>query len=202
MNQKTYIAIDLKSFYASADCVMRGLDPLTTNLLVADPGRTEKTICLAVSPSLKSYGISGRARLFEAVQQVKQANALRLAKAPGGKFTGSSWDATQLAQDPGLAIDYISAPPQMAYYMQQSAAIYEAYLRYVAPEHIHVYSIDEVFIDATPYLRTSGLDACGFARLRWPWISSPNILSRTSTVPGSPSWMRLPTAACCGITAL
>lgn len=165
MKEKTYIAIDLKSFYASAECVLRGLDPLTTNLLVADAARTEKTICLAVSPSLKAYGISGRARLFEAVAQVKQANALRLANAPNRTFTGASCDATQLAKDPSLAIDYITAPPQMAYYMELSAKIYETYLKHVAPEDIHVYSIDEVFIDATPYLRSSGLDGYGFARM-------------------------------------
>lgn len=164
MKEKTYIAIDLKSFYASAECVLRGLDPLTTNLLVADASRTEKTICLAVSPSLKAYGISGRARLFEAVEQIKKANALRLEKAPGRCFTGSSCNAVELAKNPSLAIDYITAPPQMAYYMERSAAIYEAYLKYVAPEDIHVYSIDEVFIDATPYLRFSGLDGCAFAR--------------------------------------
>lgn len=165
MKEKTYIAIDLKSFYASAECVLRGLDPLTTNLLVADASRTEKTICLAVSPSLKAYGISGRARLFEAVAQVKQANALRLANAPNRTFTGASCDAMQLAKDPSLAIDYITAPPQMAYYMELSAKIYETYLKHVAPEDIHVYSIDEVFIDATPYLKSSGLDGYGFARM-------------------------------------
>lgn len=165
MKERIYIAIDLKSFYASAECVWRGVDPLTTNLLVADASRTEKTICLAVSPSLKAYGISGRARLFEAVEQVRRANALRIANAPGHKFTGKSWDARELAANPGLAIDYITAPPRMAYYMEQSALVYGVYLKYVAPEDIHVYSIDEVFIDATPYLRTSGLDGYGFARM-------------------------------------
>ena len=162
--QKTYIAIDLKSFYASVECVVRNLDPLTTNLLVADPGRTEKTICLAVSPSLKSYGISGRARLFEAVEQVRQANALRRGIAPGRKLTGKSYDAKALQENPSLEIDYITAPPQMALYMQYSARIYEIYLRYVAPEDIHPYSVDEVFIDATPYLRAAGMDGYGFAR--------------------------------------
>ena len=162
--QKTYIAIDLKSFYASVECVVRNLDPLTTNLLVADPGRTEKTICLAVSPSLKSYGISGRARLFEAVEQVRQANALRRGIAPGRKLTGKSYDAKALQENPSLEIDYITAPPQMALYMQYSARIYEIYLRYVAPEDIHPYSVDEVFIDATPYLRAAGTDGYGFAR--------------------------------------
>lgn len=164
MKEKTYIAIDLKSFFASVECVHRGLDPMTTNLLVADESRTQKTICLAVSPSLKAYGISGRARLFEAIEQVKKANAMRREKAPGKQFTGSSCDAAELAGNPGLAIDYITAPPRMAQYMQCSAKVYETYLRYVAPEDIHVYSIDEVFIDATPYLRASGLTAYEFAR--------------------------------------
>ncbi len=152
---KQYASIDLKSFYASVECVERGLDPLTTNLLVADSSRTEKTICLAVSPSLKVYGISGRARLFEALEQVRQANALRREKAPGRKFTGKSWDARELAKNPSLEIDFITAPPQMALYMQYSARIYETYLKYVSPEDIHVYSIDEVFMDITPYLRAS-----------------------------------------------
>ncbi len=164
MKERVYAAIDLKSFYASAECVERGLDPLTTNLLVADPSRTEKTICLAVSPSLKAYGISGRARLFEAVEQIKQANALRREKAPGKQFTGSSCDAKELAENPSLAIDYITAPPQMAHYMEHSAKIYEVYLKYVAPEDIHVYSIDEVFMELTPYLRSSGLTAYQFVR--------------------------------------
>ena len=164
MKERIYAAIDLKSFYASAECVERGLDPMTTNLLVADPSRTEKTICLAVSPSLKSYGISGRARLFEAVEQIKQANALRREKAPGKKFTGSSCNARELAENPSLAIDYITAPPQMAHYMEHSAKIYEVYLKYVAPEDIHVYSIDEVFMEITPYLRASGLTAYQFVR--------------------------------------
>lgn len=164
MKEKTYIAIDLKSFFASVECVSRGLDPMTTNLLVADESRTQKTICLAVSPALKAYGISGRARLFEAVEQVKKANAMRRERAPGRVFTGSSWDANQLAKDPSLSIDYITAPPRMAQYMQCSAKVYETYLKYVSPEDIHVYSIDEVFIDATPYLRSSGLTAYEFAR--------------------------------------
>lgn len=163
MKQKYYIAIDLKSFYASVECIERGLDPLTTNLLVADASRTEKTICLAVSPSLKAFGIPGRPRLFEAIDLVKQANALRQLKAPGQKLTGKSYDANRLASDPTLAIDYITAPPRMAHYMEHSAKIYEIYLKYVAPEDIHVYSIDEVFIDATPYLRTYGLSAWDMA---------------------------------------
>ena len=161
---KAYIAIDLKSFYASQECIERELDPLTTNLVVADPSRTEKTICLAVSPSLKKLGIPGRARLFEVIQKVGQINALRREKAPGREFTGKSWDAAALAADPGLEIDFIIAPPRMSHYMECSARIYEIYLKYVAPEDIHVYSIDEVFIDATPYLKTYGLTAVEFTR--------------------------------------
>ncbi len=164
MKQKIYAAIDLKSFYASVECIERGLDPLTTNLVVADASRTEKTICLAVTPSLKAYGISGRARLFEVVEQVRQANAFRQGNAPGRKLSGSSWDAKELEKNPALAIDYIVAPPQMAKYMDYSAKIYEVYLKYVAPEDIHVYSIDEVFLDLTPYLRVSGLTAEEFVR--------------------------------------
>lgn len=162
--EKSYIAIDLKSFYASQECVERGLDPLRTNLVVADSSRTEKTICLAVSPSLKALGIPGRARLFEASQKVKEANALRLARAPGRTFTGKSADALELAENPSLEIDFLIATPRMAHYMECSAKIYELYLKYVAPEDIHVYSIDEVFLDATPYLKTYGLSAYEFAR--------------------------------------
>ena len=164
MKEKVYIAIDLKSFYASQECVSRGLDPLTTNLVVADGSRTEKTICLAVSPSLKSYGISGRARLFEVVQKVQQINAIRRERAPGRKLTGSSFHDPEIKSNPSLALDYIVAPPRMAAYMACSAAVYHVYLKYIAPEDIHVYSIDEVFIDATPYLRTYGLSARELAR--------------------------------------
>lgn len=148
----TYIAIDLKSFYASAECADRGLDPLTTNLVVADPERTEKTICLAVSPSLKAYGVSGRARLFEVVQKVKEVNAARRYHAPGGKLTGESHQAPELAADPSLALSYITAPPRMSLYMRISTQIHSIYLKYFAPEDIYVYSIDEVFIDVTAYL--------------------------------------------------
>ena len=151
---RTYIAIDLKSFYASVECVERGLDPMNTNLVVADASRTEKTICLAVSPSLKAYGISGRSRLFEAVQKIKEANAQRQRTAPGRKFTGESYDSAVLKASPELAISYITAPPRMALYMEYSTRIYNIYLKYVAPEDIHVYSIDEVFIDVTDYLDT------------------------------------------------
>lgn len=162
--ERTYIAIDLKSFYASQECIERELDPMTTNLVVADGSRTEKTICLAVSPSLKAYGVSGRARLFEAIQKIREVNALRRAKAPGGVFTGKSWDDNALKADPSLEIDFIIAPPRMAHYMECSTRIYQVYLKYVAPEDIHVYSIDEVFIDATPYLKMYGLSAYEFTR--------------------------------------
>ena len=154
MRQRTYIAIDLKSFYASVECMERGLNPLTTNLVVADAARTEKTICLAVSPSLKAYGISGRARLFEVVQRVKEINAQRRDHAPGRKLSGSSSDDTQVRSDPSLALDYLVATPRMAYYMEYSTRVYQVYLKYFSPEDIVVYSIDEVFIDATPYLST------------------------------------------------
>ena len=145
------IAIDLKSFYASVECRERGLDPLNTNLVVADESRTEKTICLAVSPSLKSWGIPGRARLFEVVQRVRQVNRERKRNAPGGRLTGQSSDAAALAADPALAVDYIVAKPQMACYMRVSTRIYDIYTQYVAPEDIHVYSVDEVFMDVTHY---------------------------------------------------
>ena len=164
MKERAYIAIDLKSFYASVECIQRDLDPMRACLVVADLTRTEKTICLAVTPALKSFGVPGRARLFEVVQQVEAINASRQAKAPGRSFTGSSWDTQALQSDPSLSLDYIVAPPQMVLYMQTSAAIYDIYLEFVAPEDIHVYSIDEVFIDATPYLHTYGLTAEGFAR--------------------------------------
>jgi DNA polymerase V len=151
---RVYIAIDLKSFYASVECIERQLDPMITNLVVADASRTEKTICLAVTPSLKAYGISGRARLFEAVQKVKEVNAKRLREAPGRTFAGSSSNDTEVKSSPGLALDFIIAPPRMAHYMKYSTRIYEVYLKYIAPEDIHVYSIDEVFVDATHYLNT------------------------------------------------
>ena len=149
-----YLAIDLKSFYASVECVARKLDPLDANLVVADLSRTEKTICLAVSPSLKSHGISGRARLFEVVQRVKEVNALRRSKLHGRDFSGKSTSHAELQRCPDKALDYIVAPPRMAEYMRVSTQIYGIYLRYIAPEDIHVYSVDEVFIDASRYLRT------------------------------------------------
>ena len=165
MPEKTYIAIDLKSFYASVECRELEKDALTTHLVVADQSRTEKTICLAVSPSLKAYGISRRARLFEVVQQVKRINAQRRAAAPGHEFRGKSADAVELEKDPSLELDYIIATPRMSYYMEYSTRIYNIYLKYAAPEDIHVYSIDEVFIDATAYLKTNGMSAHDFAML-------------------------------------
>ena len=150
---RTYIAIDLKSFYASVECVARGLDPLTTNLVVADKSRTDKTICLAVSPSLKAYGIGGRARLFEVVQRVQEVNFERRLNG-GGRFTGKSSNDTELQAHPDWELDYIVAPPRMAWYIQVSTQVYKTYLKYVAPEDIHVYSIDEVFMDVTTYLHT------------------------------------------------
>jgi len=159
MRSKAYIAIDLKSFYASVECVERGLDPLTTNLVVADESRTTKTICLAATPAIKSYGVPGRARLFEVVQKVKEANLLRKGNAPKCKFEGESYDAVELAATPSLALSYIVAKPRMALYMDYSTRIYAIYLRYVAPEDIHSYSIDEVFMDVTPYLATYHMTA-------------------------------------------
>ena len=160
--QRTYVAIDLKSFYASVECNERGLNPLTTNLVVADRSRTEKTICLAVSPSLKAIGIPGRARLFEVVEKVGLHNAGRLAqlkKLGMSGFEGSSCDSTVLAGHPELELDYIAAKPRMSYYRDYSARIYNIYLHYIAPEDIHVYSIDEVFMDVTEYLDTYGMTA-------------------------------------------
>jgi len=163
MNNRTYIAIDLKSFYASVECMERRLDPLTTNLVVADASRTEKTICLAVSPSLKAYGVPGRARLFEVVQKVKEVNAKRLNKATGRTFSGASYNDAEVKSSPDMELDYIAAPPRMAYYIDYSTRIYNVYLKYIAPEDIHVYSIDEVFIDATNYLNTYNLSAHALA---------------------------------------
>ena len=157
--ERTYIAIDLKSFYASVECKERNRDPLTTNLVVADKSRTEKTICLAVSPALKCYGIPGRARLFEVVQKVKEANSARRWKAPNRTFIGSSDDSTELNINPALEIDYIVAPPRMALYLEYSTRIYSIYLKYIAPEDIFPYSIDEVFMDVTNYLHTYNMTA-------------------------------------------
>ena len=149
-----YIAIDLKSFYASVECIERGLDPLTTNLVVADKSRTDKTICLAVSPSLKSYGVPGRPRLFEVVAKIKEVNARRRWGAPGKKFIGATYDNRLLLENVGFSVDYLVAPPRMALYIDYSTRIYQIYLKYFSPDDIHVYSIDEVFIDVTHYLKT------------------------------------------------
>ena len=157
--EKSYIAIDLKSFYASVECVERGLDPMNTNLVVADESRTRKTICLAVSPSLKGYGIPGRPRLFQVEKAVAEINAARCMRAPGRRLVGKSYEDTVLKQSPEIALDYIVAPPRMAYYMDYSARIYQIYLKYVAPEDIHVYSIDEVFMDVTSYLKIYKMSA-------------------------------------------
>lgn len=164
MKERTYIAIDLKSFYASVECMQRGLDPITTNLVVADAERTTKTICLAVSPALKAHGIPGRPRLFEVIAKVKEANQKRIQYTPDGSFTGSSYDDVKLKEDPSLAIDFVIARPQMARYIEVSTQIYNVYLKYIAPEDIHVYSIDEVFMDVTDYLNTYQMSAKELAK--------------------------------------
>ena len=164
MKKKTYIAIDLKSFYASVECVTRGLDPLTTNLVVADVSKTEKTICLAVTPSLKAYGIPGRARLFEVVQKVNELNSKRK-NLCGKSFTGKSFDDIELKKNARIAIDYIVAPPRMALYRECSAKIVATYLKYVSMEDLYPYSIDEVFIDATDYLKAYKMNARDFAAM-------------------------------------
>ena len=163
-NERTYIAIDLKSYYASVECMERGLDPMQTNLVVADPSRTEKTICLAVSPALKAYGIPGRARLFEVVERVRQVNAERQRRAPGGRLTGKSADDLTLKADASLAVDYLVAPPRMAKYIEVSMQIYGIYLKYISPDDIHTYSIDEVLMDVTGYLETYRTTARELAR--------------------------------------
>lgn len=154
MEKRSYIAIDLKSFYASVECIERGFDPFTTNLVVADESRTAKTICLAATPAIKKYGVPGRARLFEVVQKIKDTNLIRKGKSPKHKLEGESFDIRELAKNPSLAISYIVAKPRMALYMEYSTRIYAIYLRYIAPEDIHVYSVDEVFMDVTSYLDT------------------------------------------------
>ena len=161
--ESIYIAIDLKSFYASVECRERGLDPMTTNLVVADGSRTEKTICLAVSPSLKQYGIPGRARLFEVVERVKEINAERRIKASGHILKGKSYNNLELKEHGEYEIDYIIAPPQMNKYMRYSTEIYNIYLKYFSPDDIYVYSIDEVFIDVTHYLQTYKMKASALA---------------------------------------
>ena len=158
-SQNIYIAIDLKSFYASVECIERGLDPNTTNLVVADSSRTEKTVCLAVTPSLKTYGISGRARLYEVIQKVKEVNIERKRKLRGNEFKGKSSNDTELKDKPELELDFIIAPPRMSHYMEYSTRIYDIYLKYFAPEDIFAYSIDEVFCDVTHYLKTYKMSA-------------------------------------------
>jgi len=165
VDKKTYIAIDLKSFYASVECVVRGLDPLTTNLVVADVSKTEKTICLAVTPSLKAIGIPGRARLFEAIAGVKAENAARKARIRGAEFSGKSYDAVELARDPKLELDFIAAAPRMALYREYSTKIVATYLKYVSIDDLFAYSVDEVFIDATPYLKRYSMTAHDFTRM-------------------------------------
>jgi DNA polymerase V len=211
MSDRTYIAIDLKSFYASVECMDRNLDSMTTNLVVADESRTEKTICLAVFPSLKAHGIPGRARLFEVIQCVRQVNAERRYRAPRGQFTGKSASAPELQANPELELDYVIAVPRMGRYMEVSAKIYSVYLKYVSPDDIHVYSIDEVFIDATSDLKLYKLSAREFAMkiirdvlqttgitataesdqisisARSRWISRPNISRQTRMASGSQS---------------
>lgn len=154
MSDRVYIAIDLKSFYASVEYIERGLDPLTINLVVADKSRSEKTICLAISPSLKAYGISGRPRLFEVIQRVREVNLHRRRKCLCSGFDGESCDSTILSCSPNMAVSYHTATPRMALYIEYSTRIYAVYLKYISPQDIHVYSIDEVFIDATSYLKT------------------------------------------------
>ena len=163
-DSKIYAAVDLKSFYSSVECQERGLDPLTTNLVVADKSRTDKTICLAVSPSLKAYGIPGRARLFEVVQRVKEVNRERLHAAPGRQFNGKSCDAMELKADPSLELDYHVATPRMSHYIACSTRVFQVYLNYVAPEDIHSYSIDEVMMDITAYVKARGVTPREFVR--------------------------------------
>ena len=161
---RQYLAIDLKSFYASVECVERGLDPLTTNLVVADEARTRKTICLAVSPSLKSYGIPGRPRLYEVYQKIAQINRERQRLAPDKKLNGKSVSAIEIKDNPTLAVDFFVAKPQMAKYMAESTRIYKIYSQYISPEDIHVYSVDEVFMDVTHYLKNYNMTSYELAK--------------------------------------
>ena len=155
--EKVYMCIDLKSFYASVECVERGLNPLNTNLVVADSSRTEKTVCLAITPSLKQYGLGGRARLYEVVQKVKEINRDRSKKINYRKFLGKSYLDNELKRNYGLELDFIIVPPQMKKYMKYSTDIYNIYLKYISKEDIYVYSIDEVFCDISSYLSTYNL---------------------------------------------
>lgn len=182
MKEPVYIAIDLKSFYASVECIERGLDPLTTNLCVADAEKSEKTICLAVSPSLKSYGISGRARLFEVVQQVRVSNRMRASHLPNRQLSGSSYDSTALKEDSSLAIDYIAAPPRMALYREYSTRIVSCYLKYISIDDLFSYSIDEVFIDATPYLRKYQMTPRELARMLMQDVLSATGITATAGI--------------------
>ena len=182
MQQKQYIAIDLKSFYASVECMQRGLDPLCTNLVVADESRTSKTICLAVSPALKSFGIPGRPRLFEVEQRVGAVNALRKQKLKGKSFAGASYDYRQLKKNPALKVDFIVAPPQMRLYEKISSQIYEIYLKFVSADDIHVYSIDEVFIDVTNYLKLYHKTAHELARTMIEAVLSETGITATAGI--------------------
>ena len=179
---RIYAAIDLKSFYASVECIERGLDPLGTHLVVADASRTEKTICLAVSPSLKTYGIPGRARLFEVVQRIKEVNDQRLRQIPEHCFSGSSFDKKELEKNSHLAVDYVVATPRMAHYMEYSTRVYQIYLKYLAPEDIHVYSIDEIMCDVTDY----------------PWTFWQNMWNQTTMGSELQNSMRSVTDVCFG----
>ena len=208
--ERAYISIDRKSFYALVECRARGLDPLTTNLVVADESRTDKTICLAVSPSLKTLGISGRPRLFEVKQRIHQLNEQRRRALRGKPFSGSSFMAPELACDPTLEVGYITACPHMRNYMDVSSKICGIYLTYVSEEDMHVYSIDEVFIDVTPYLGMYGMSAHERASpprrasartciwRRWPWTSWPSTCRQMRTAFASRSWTSRPTDATCG----
>ena len=224
LEERTYLAIDLKSFYASVECRERGLDPMDTNLVVADESRTDKTICLAVTPSLKTYGIPGRPRLFEVVQKMKEVNSRRQFRAPDGKLQGRSCFRSELQADPRLEADYLIAPPRMAYYVEYSTKIYRIYLKYIAPEDIVVYSIDEVFLDVTHYLKPRGMTARELAMEiildvlsrpesrprrgsgpiciwpRWPWILWPSGCLPTETACVSRPWTSWATEKPCGAT--
>ena len=222
MAERTYVAIDLKSFYASSECVEHGFPPLSTHLVVADQSRTDKTICLAVSPSLKEYGLPGRARLFEVKAKLKEVNAARRAVAPGGVLTGKSYDAKALADNPNLAADVFIAKPRMSHYLAMSAKIYGIYLKYVSADDIHVYSVDEVFMDVTGYLRAYGkgveemratlsmtfmlglvsplqrvlVRTCIWPRLPWTLWPSISMLGRMASA--LPGWTRCRIGNCCG----
>lgn len=226
MSRAAFIAIDIKSFYASVECRERGLDPMKTHLVVADASRTEKTICLAVTPSLKAYGLSGRSRLFEVVSRVKAVNEERRRNAPGRRLTGRSYDADELERHPEAALDYLIAPPRMARYIDVSTEIYRVYLKYIAPEDIHVYSIDEVFMDITDYLPARKMDAHELTKTMIRDVLSSTGITATAGIGtnlylakaamdivakhvdqirtefGLPSWMNYPTENCYGLMSL